>query len=100
MIIRMSLHNRSAAMYQNVGRFSDRSPHYRVRSIYPCEFRIHWGVYECASSVLLIGLGLLFVVGIAALVLLVIGFDSLTQLYGFSQTIGRFEVLTLLKPGL
>lgn len=85
-------------MYRNVGRLSERTPHYRVRSIYPCEFRIHWGPYECASTVLFIGLSLLFVVGIAALVLLVIGFDSLTQLYSYNQ-IGRFEVLTLLKPG-
>jgi hypothetical protein len=86
-------------MYRNVGRLSEQIPNYRVRPIYPREFPIHWGVYECASSVLLIGLSLLVVAGIAALVLLVIGFDSLTELYSFNQTIGRFEVLSLLKPG-
>lgn len=86
-------------MYQNQGRLSERTPHYRVRPIYPCEFRTHWGIYECASSVLLVGLSLLVVAGIAALVLLVIGFDSLTQLYSFDRMIGRFGVLTLLTPG-
>lgn len=86
-------------MYRNVGRLSERITNYRVQPIYPREFPIHWGVYELASSILLIGVSLIVVAGIAALVMLVIGFDSLTQLYGFNQVVGRFEVLSYLQSG-
>ena len=76
-----------------------RSPNNPARPIYPRERPIHWGVYEVLSSAIFISLSLMFVFGIAALVLHIIGFDSLTQLYGFDQVIDRFEIAPPPKIG-
>lgn len=58
---------------------------------YPRERPIHWGIYEILSSAIFILLSLMFVAGIAALVLHIIGFDSLTQPFGFDQVLEHFE---------
>lgn len=68
-----------------------RGEHTR-RVIYPRERAISWGAYEVLSSAFLIALSLLFVVGIAVLVLHIVGFDSPTQLYGFDLMIEHFEL--------
>jgi hypothetical protein len=60
---------------------------------------MRWGMYECISTVFFIGVSLIVVAAIAALVMLVIGFTSPTQLYGFDQAIGGVEILFSLKPG-
>ena len=62
----------------------------QARILIPPERPINWGAYEVLSSALLIALSLLFVLGIAALVLEIVGFDSLTQLYGFDLMVDHF----------
>lgn len=86
-------------MYRNPGvYYTDRGPSYMrspnnpARPLYPRERPIHWGLYEIVSSLIFISLSLMFVAAIAALVLHIIGFDSLTQLYGFDQVIEHFDI--------
>lgn len=76
-------------MYRNQGvYYRTQAPTYVRKSglplqrAYTREKPIRWGVYEVLSSMLLIALSLIFVAGIAALVLHIVGFDSLAQLYG------------------
>jgi hypothetical protein len=60
---------------------------------YPAHDRsLHWGLYEILSSALFIGLSMMMIAGIAALVVHLIGFDSLTQIYGFDAVVDRFDI--------
>lgn len=86
------MHRNYEAYYSTQGPSYVRSPNNPTRPIYPQERPIRWGVYEVFSSTLFILLSLMFIAGIAALVLHIIGFDSLTQLYGFDQVIEHFEI--------
>lgn len=86
------MHRNQGVYYSTQGSSYIRSPNNPTRPVYPRERPIHWGLYEILSSAIFITLSLMFVAGIAALVLHIIGFDSLTQLYGFDQVIEHFEI--------
>lgn len=79
------LHRHPAPPYE--GR-ANRPP----RMLIAQERPVNWGAYEVLSSALLIGISLLFVLGITVLVLEIVGFDSLTQLYGFDLMVDHFEL--------
>ena len=86
-------------MYRNQGYYHRQSAPPAIgraermqRLLMPPERPINWGAYEVLSSALFIALSLLFVLGIAVLVLEIVGFDSLTQLYGFDLMVEHFEL--------
>lgn len=62
--------------------------------MYPARYdrRLHWGIYEFLSSALFIGLCIMIIAGVAALIVNLIGFDSLSQIYGFDAVIDHFDV--------
>ena len=71
-----------------------RSPNDPGAPWYPARYdrRLHWGIYETLTSALFIGLSIMIIAGIAALVVHLIGFDSLTQIYGFDAVIDHFDI--------
>lgn len=86
------MQRRQGFYYSEQGSSYMRSPNNPSGPVYPRERPIHWGIYEILSSAIFITLSLMFVAAIAALVLHIIGFDSLTQLYGFDQVIEHIEI--------
>ncbi len=70
-------------MYRNASSTIVHRPKNPARPLHSEERTRRWGFYEIASSILLVGLSLIFVVAIAALVIHLIGYDSLPRLYGF-----------------
>lgn len=87
-------HRSPGVYYRNTGPVYMRSPNNPIKPVYLRERPVRWGLYEFISSVIFISLSLMFVAGIAALVLDVVGIDSLSQIYGLDQVIQHFEIET------
>ena len=77
------MYRNQGASYRMPGAMYVGRPSNPVRPASPRERPIHWGVYEIVSSAFFVTLSLMFVAGIAVLVLDIIGFNSMVQLYAF-----------------
>lgn len=70
------------------GRHDPNAPFYPARY----DRNLRWGTYEYVCSAIFISLALAFVAGFALLVVHIIGFDSLSHVYGFDRVIEHFDI--------